>query len=454
MHKSLKFEQNSRRRAHRCKIPLHVSIDRINYETIDWSLTGLSIKNNNSLNLNIGDTIKAFISLPMPQATLSIIVDVKLIYKNSDRLGFSYENLSYHNKKVLRRYLEMAIDGSDYDLQNLFVLYQEPQINTPINTSVKLEEQESDHLDKEFKKLSWKILLLFFLLFSSLAGLLYYNLKYSYKGMGVVKGNDYSLYAQKRAKIDKIYVKEGDEVRKGSPLVQLDTSMIMYKIKLLESEKNRVIRLINELGENGTVDNSKRYLKTLKDKVASKRRLYLDAKKQFKEKLITAMEFQKIKDDYLDSKIKLAKSISENGTRALSKDIDTSDLDIKLAYAKNELKLSRIVSIDDARVYEIYKKEGEIADVHHPIMSLWTHNKPHIEIDVPNDKLSQISKDTKVEVIDPYTKKYIKAKIYKIGTVDEENDLKSATIYLRIDDSFKSLKPHQRVHIFFRRGWF
>ena len=450
MHSVAKFEQNSLRRSHRNTIPLRVMIENQNYEALDWSLTGLALEDF-SVDMRVGESVQAFLSLPMPEATLSIMVRLQLRYAKSNRYGFAYENLSNSNKKVLRRYVEMAIDGDAHDTNALVALYQEPDIQTPINEPVKLDDIEKDQLSKEFHRTSWRYILFSALFFAVLAGLLYYNLRYSYVGMGVIKGNDYPVFAHKAGKIDKIYVKENQEVSKLDSLVQIDTEAIQYKISLLESEKKRALFLAKSIQNSQYSKNSsKSYFSALREKVASKKKIYNNAKIQFREKLITAVEFQKAKDNYLDSKIKLAKSLKDKETRF----VDTSDIDIKMQYAKDELKLSRLVALEDAKVYEIYKREGEIVTTNMPILTLWTKEKPHIEVNIPNDTLSKISMDTKVEIINPLTKKHTDATIYKIGSIDEERGSRFATVYLRTKESLGMLKPHQRVRVLFKRVWF
>lgn len=454
MNSNIKFEHNSLRRSHRFRIPIFIVINDRSYRVLDWSLFGLAVEDLMD-DLKVGDRIDAMLSLPMMESTLNIKVELSLQYIKKNRYGFSYKTISQKNKKVLRRYLEMAIEGGSDDANNILSIYNEPDIVTPVNAPIKLDDKEHEKLSKEFRSFSWKYLLFSALFFATLAGVVYYNLKYSFKTMGVIKGNEYKIYPYKMGKIDKIYVKEDQKVKKGDPLVQMDVTDILYKLDLLESEKKRIVALSDEIKKGRSLNSPKNsYIKALKSKLRSKKKIYDDAKKQFKQKLITLAEFQKIKDDYLDSKIRLAKSLEDMDIKPLSYTLDTSDIDIKLAHAKRELSLSRINSISDATVYEIYKKEGEIVSTKSPIMTLWTKEKPHIEVSIPNDKLSQISMDTKVEIVNPLTNETIDAKIYKIGSSDEQKDLSFATVFLRTKKVLDGLKPHQRVHVFFKRGWF
>ncbi len=463
MHTVTKLEKNSSRKSYRTNIPLRVVIDKKVYTALDWSLTGVALKDIDA-DLKIGQVIISMLVLQMPESAISINVKLKLENISNGRFGFSFVNLSDKNKKVLRRFVELAIEGKADVLDNVVSIYQEPSIDSPIHNPVQLDEKEETSLKRDFYSAAFKYLLFALIVFATLIALLFYNLRYSYEGTGIVMGNYFKVYPLKGGIVEKIYVHQGDEIKAKDPLIQLDTQDILYKLALLKAQKSQLQDQYKALKKLSKKDNSSSendaYLRSILAKMNIKRKQYENAKIQYSQKLITKDRLNALKDAYLDTKIKYenAKSIIQRQKRTspLQTDplvLDTRKVDLKIAHQKESLKDYRLNAPVSGKVYELYAIEGEKVSPQNAIMTIWTKDEPYIQVHVPNKYISKIKIGSKADIYNMENNKHYDASVVKVGFIDEKDSSDGVDVILRSKDSFIGLKPRQRVNVMFKRGW-
>ena len=462
MHPISYFEKNSMRKSYRTTIPLYLMIDQQSYRALDWSLTGIAVSGLDTT-LKPNEEIEAVILLKMPEATVSIPVTLKHIYSKEGRTGFAFLNLSEKNKNVLRRFIELSIEGKIDDAEDVIAIYEEPSLPTPVQAPVTLQEEEAKELKSSFMRSSLRYLLLGAALLTIFGVLLFYNLRYSYEGSGVVMGNDLKIYPSQTAIVSHLYVKEGAHVAKEAPLVQLDSSDIEYQLALLQSQKRHLLKSYESqkkaLAAEENIPN-RGLIRILKTRVAARKRELENARRQFSQRLITRDLLDRARERYFDALAKLENARVE--AKVLRRKLgapmrnvtepDTQEIDVRIDYLKKLLAQYRIVSPVDATVYEIYATEGQQALSSRPLMALWVRKKPHIVVTVPNRYLSDISAGTRVDIVDKQHKKTYSGKVIKIGSVDETLDTESFTVTVEPSVSLDSLAPHQRVEVLFRRA--
>ncbi len=454
------FEKNSNRRAYRTNIPIVVAIENNKYHTIDWSLAGLAIKGLKE-NITIGQTTKAYLILQMAEANISLPITIKLEYKKDDRYGFSYADISQNNKKVLKRFIEFSIDGKLDMTDKIVSLYEEPNVHTPIETPVKLDFEESRSLKRSFYANAFRYLLFAGLIFSLLALILFDKIKYSYQADGIIIKNYQKIYPRINNIIEKIYVKEGQKVHKGDLLVEFDSEKARYKIDLLEAEKEQLIKeqkrqskkeemlLSSQINEKLVPLLSKRVKELKKD--------FLNAKIQYNKRVINYTDYLSIKNEYIKTKIEL----EANKNRALKEKskiinngllmMSTKDYDLKIKHAKHELNYYHLTSPVDGVIYEINSIEGEMSDKSRPIFTIWTKQKPIIEVKVPIKDISKITPNTRADIVDRLNNKNYKAKIQKIGSANDEESSNEVTVLLKPIGDVDLFKPNQHVEVLFER---
>ncbi|RUM68841.1 MAG: hypothetical protein DSZ05_00440 [Sulfurospirillum sp.] len=456
-----RFEQNSLRKSYRTTIPLQVAIEGTIYHAIDWSLTGLALTSS-ELKTVPGNEIEAQLILPIHDARLSLPVTLYHEYTQEDRHGFSFSGLSEKHKNVLRRFIEMAIEGKIDRVDDIVAIYEEPEIATPIQTPVTLHEEEVHALKRSFFRTSARYLLFMVAVLALLGLLLFYNLRYLYEGSGVVSGNDLMVYPPVSAIVEKLYVHEGEKVMPGVPLVQLDSSDVSYKLALQEVERKRKVELFRQrealLKEKRQM--RERMIRLAKQRVSVTSASYRNAKAQYDRQLITKSTLQKAKSVWLDArqnleKVKLLSSGSdESNDTALQNALELEKAGVKLEYLKKQLPLYHIVAPAKGTVYEIYVQEGQEATKSNPLLLLWTEQAPYITASVPVKYLSDIVMGTEVEIIDKNENVTLHGKVYKTGSLgDTAAQSDTFTVYIRPQQPALYLKPHQRVQLLFKRDF-
>jgi membrane fusion protein (multidrug efflux system) len=453
------FENNSMRKSYRTSLPLKVVLNGEHFNAIDWSLTGLALKDL-PFTLEPGEKIKALLILPMYEATLSLPVMLLHEYTEKGRSGFSFIDLSSKNKNVMRRFIELAISGKIDRVDDIIAVYEEPHIETPIQTPVILQEDEAQALKVSFLRTSVKYILFAFVIFGLLGLLLFYNMRYTYEGSGIVKGNDLKIYPHVGGMVEKLYVKEHDIVKEGAPLVQIDSSKIEYRLALLEVAKERERNVIAH--ETKRLQKSEKQhtalLKIAKRKVARTYNAYKNAKAQYASRLITASTLLASENAYIDAKLSLEKikamqeMNSEKEPENPKSGLQLDEINVKSDYLKKQLALYHISAPVDGEVYEIYVREGEEAAKSRPLLLLWTADEAYIVANIPNSHFSDISVGTKVDIVDRNENSTFHGKVYKTGNINEsfpQND--TFMVYIKPEKTAHRLKPHQRVELLFKR---
>ena len=451
-----KFEKNSLRKSYRTTVPLFVIINNHYYSTLDWSLTGFSVKDF-AEELAVEEIVEGQLLIQLEEASIAIPVEMRLVYNNNERAGFEFKQLSEKNKKVLKRFIEYAVEGKLTHTNNFISIYEEPEIKTPINVPVKLETEEYNALNRAFHFHSLRYIIFALLVLGTLGFLLFSQFRYSYKGSGIVVGNYQNIYPKVQATLEKLYFQEGDTVKPGDMLAQFNTEDARYQITLLEAEKKHFIEnRKDQIAKDELVfskEENKELQKFLTQQIKELKKLYQNAKIQFKNHLITALEYSKIKSRYFDAKLKFQYNKLKNIQlkNRLEKNLDnTQNFDIKIEHAKELLKNYNLSAPVAGKIYEIYGIEGEVLQINRPVLSIWTKKRPLIEVNVPQSKISQINMNAKVDIIDNINHQEYEATVVKIGSVDDEKYIK---VTLKPKGDTSQLRPNQRVSVLFKRSF-
>ncbi len=470
----IRYEDNSMRKAHRVDIPLFVIIDNIQYKILDWSLTGLSIKIVNKIEFIEDKKYNALLLLGMNEATISLKLTLKVANQKRDRAGFEYVDLSDKNRLLLRRYIELYLDGKLDQIDNVMAIYNEPDIPTVIQTPLSLDDDEKAGLEKSFRRKSFSSILLSLLLFSIIGAFLYYNFRYQLESIGVVDGNYKKIYPKKGGVIENIYVEEGDKVQESDVLADLDTKDLLYKIEILKSEKKR-IQEQEKLGLKTTKVNKivnrpkpdKEIIRIKQQMVSEALQAYKNAKIQFKNHLITRSDLQNIRRSYLSTKESYAfykKQFQVDLTptyEAPAKVINYKKMDLEIENKRRLLEDFRIFSPIDATVYNIYAEVGDKIKSSSALLTLWSHEVPRIICKVDEKDALKLKNGSSVEIIDELNNQKFSGVIKQISNlaIDKDHDIFEKNsenvvfVVIQPDESAKLLPPYSRVKVLFKRSF-
>lgn len=199
------------------------------------------------------------------------------------------------------------------------------------------------------------------------------------------------LYPEMGGVIRNILVVEGQKVKKGDVLVDLDTELVELSIKEIETSL--------ELATT-TYERQKR----LWDQKIGSEMQYLQAKNQ--------------------------KETLENN----------------LASLKAQLRKNRVVAPFSGVIDEIFPKEGELTSPQTRILRLVNLDKVYVKADVSEAYLGKVAKGTEVEVFFPAFNKSIQAAIDMTGNFINPNN-RTFKINVNIDNEDSFVKPNLMAYV-------
>ncbi len=455
------IESNQMRRAHRIDIPLIVIIDGVAYKSKDWSMTGVGIDNLN-ITLEIDDIIDASIVLALKEAKLEIPVKLQFKVKRGSVSGFEFNQISEKNKRVLREFLELSIEGKLDQIDGLISIYNEPVINTPIKESVVLSDEEDSMLKKAFikrSKLYIKLAIIFFIL---VIATIYYNTSYIYRSIGTVSGNFIKIAPNISGKIRKIDIKVGDKVTKQDLLFELDDKMILNKIDIIDAKLTDLKGYKNTNTQPRNTNSQ--LLNLLKSELNRTYNSYRSAKELYKQRIITINDLRKIKETYNRAKIKYLQEKNKHTTISTSSSMVSlvTQFELKREELINTLNYLRVFSPYDGVVYAIKSHEGDYVNAKDEVIVLETDEVSFVVCKLKQDETLQIQKGMKVKIYASSTDETYSAHVQTIGNlslntkseITNEVSLKEVTLKIVFDNPSVRLPLNERVKVWFYRPLF
>ena len=168
--------------------------------------------------------------------------------------------------------------------------------------------------------------------------LLFYHFHYLYEGSGIVTGNDASIYPQRNAIVERLYVQRGSVVHKEDPLADLESSDVHDQIELLQARKKKIERTYTEAYKRykQTLPEQSTLFKLLEESLHEADKALQNAKAQFRAHLITRYDLEQAQKRYLQTKLKLENSKMQFKLLKQLKP-DRINIDVKIAYLKKSL---------------------------------------------------------------------------------------------------------------------
>ena len=455
-------ESNQMRRAHRVDIPLIIVINGLAYKSKDWSMTGAGV-DDLDLKLDLDEIVPASIVLAFQEAKIEIPVSLQFKVKRGTVSGFEFEQISEKNKRVLREFLELSIEGKLDHVDGLLSIYNEPIIDTPIKESVVLSDEEDSALKKAFlkrSKLYIKLGILFFILFIAT---IYYNTSYVYRSIGTISGNFVKISSSVNGKIGKIHVKVGDKVRPNDLLFELDDKMTLSQIEILDG---KLADLRGHRGDSRVAkQGSSQVLRLLKTDMNRTYSSYKSAKELYDSRLISINDLRKVEDVYSRSKVKYlqeknryegAGSNANGGSGIISL---ITQFELRREELINKLNYLRVFSQTDGSVYAIKSHEGNYVGSSDEVMVLETNEASFVVCKVKQEESVRIQNGMSVKVYSSATDETYPASIETIGNlslnteseITNEVSLKEVTVKIVFDDKKLRLSLNERVKVWFYR---
>ena len=424
-------EQNSKRKSHRITIPIEVILNNRRYRVVDWSMNGMKIslqEDEKDFSLKIDESSPVKVILPTGESSILLDMEVTLrnIYKRN--YGVEITKINEKNKKVLRHYATLAIDGNIDHIDNVSADLFMSNIPTPIKEPIVLKDKESKDVHKKFLKkffintvLGIVFLLVLFVTFI-------YNYVIVKDTVGFIAGNSTIYYAPFDGILRKIYVKENEVLSKGQLLFAMEDDEAKEQLKILESTQKK---LQDELRANrAKLAKYEEYAKETLQKMnmlqkseKSQIENYLDTQKKTYEKarylyerqLISFREFSDVESRYLSYKenynavvhqkrslnqytLVLEQNYNKNQDHILSlnnsiallvKTIEQNKLEI--ATLNKVISNAMVRSKSTAKVHTINAQEGDSLNFADRVLMVQTSKKPFVLVKLLSSKIGDIN---------------------------------------------------------------
>ncbi len=458
-------ETNQMRRAHRVDIPIGIIIGSTVYKSKDWSMTGVGLENIPH-DLEVGEIIDSAVRLSLTETKIEFEVKLQFKIKRDNISGFEFHNISEKQKRMLREFLELSIEGKLDSFDGILSIYNEPEINTPIKESVVFSDSEESAIKKEFVKRSNLYIKLGVLLFVLIIATIYYNTRFVYRTIGTVSGNFVKVSPSMSGRVEKIFVKVGDKVQTKTLLVKLNDKMILNQLKIIDT---KLLDLSSNFINNPIpIQQNREVLNVLKRDMDKNYDAYISASNLHKKRIITSFDVQRVKIEY--SKIKLKYLQEKNRLNAIltPKNNQSSiislrlTLELKKEELMNKLNNLRVFSEANGVVYAIKSHIGNYVGLAEELIVIETDEASFVVCKIKQDEAVNLKRGVKVQVYSSFKDETYDAHVEAIGNlalntrsmITNEVSLEEVTVKIVFDKTDVKLHLNERVKVWFYRDLF
>jgi len=456
-------EPNYSRKAQRIDLPLLVQIDGRTYKTKDWSLAGVGILDLD-LPFEMDKNIDCRLILPLEGANFVLSAAIVMKNKRGNIIGCEFIDMAPKNKRVLRRFIELAIEGSIDNVEDFIAAYSEPAFETPIGEALALEEKEAVKIKKTFVKKSLAFIFVGAVIALVIAYTTVYNLQYKIFSTGVVTGSFIRVTANDSGILDKIHVGVHDIVDPG--LVLFD----MVPAEDAGRGGSAGISITDAAAENrhGFTPYVSEVVGALKERAQSKQREYKDAVTLYGQRLITLKDYNQVYNNYLQAKVayqheKERVDLENQRRRDKLEPLRNSIRTVKTPSSEAEEVpplLRRTASIEGT-VYRIEHNEGEFVHPGDTVMVLATHEKPFVILKLHSRDIYKVKINDHARIYSKYNDISYRGKVTQIGyaavnanaTISQETSLNESLVKIEFLDDKIDFPLNTRVEVRIRRDF-
>lgn len=241
------------------------------------------------------------------------------------------------------------------------------------------------------KKISWKMLLIglgvFLLIFAGVSWYIH-SRHYVYTNDAFLDGYQIQISADIEARIIELYVDEGDYVKAGQLLCQLDESI--YNSQKEDAQTN--VLLLEES------------VKVQKIEMEKLRDIYLVARQEFENQIISYIDFDKIEKDYYLTMANYKKA-EANLTNGIA----------KLGVIEELLRHTKIYAPRDGSIAKRWVVAGNVAVISEPLFSLTDVKDIWVTANLEETKVGKLMQGDRVDIhIDAYPDRHFTGSVYVV----------------------------------------
>jgi HlyD family secretion protein len=455
-------EFNYPRKSHRVDIPLLVQVEGKVYRTADWSMTGVGIRDLDK-EVQVGDRFPGRLILPLSDASMQL--DVELVCRNrrANITGCEFASLSNRNRRVLRHYIELAMEGRLDNLEDLAADLAAPDIESPMETALALSEEEELSLLAKFRSRASLALILGVCFAFFLAFTLWYNLVFLYKTVGVVSGDYLNVSSARSGILAAVLHRPGDLVQSGDILFELSSADLVLKRR---EKQDRLTALREQLNTLRASRSDSELLKALQEARDWREEEYLSARKLYEQGIISIKDFSFVRNNWNRARINFLRQkwLEEDQSRSTGKRRQTLEqemeqLRLDIASLDRQLEKCRIRSPITGQVYTVGFQAGEYISGGDVVMVLVGDARPFILFKMPSSQVAKITLGTSVRFYSYATGKTYIGHVGAIGyknisprsDIMQEVSLDQTAVRVDLDAGIPGLTPDSRVKVWVRK---
>ena len=454
-------EANLPRKAMRVAIPLFVEIEGKNHAANDWSTTGVGLTDVDRLP-DEGELVHARLSFPMLESTL--LIPVQLVYRGEHDgiAGFEFHNLSARNRRILRHYIELSLDGKLGDVDDIVAVAALPAADAPVHAPLTLNEAGMGTPARSKARIAGAVLLGLGVV-GVAAGIVWYNLTYQLQGTGFVSGSIARVTANHDGQVVKLLVQPGTQVEPQAALFSVDNPTLRTEVHALEQEVAQMTAGQGKLERNRRQAESG-LLQTMQRDMGDRQKELANARQLYQAGVITQRDFMTVSDQVQAMRHEFLRQVAEGATRTQS--IDVSDsltrLRVELAAKKELLARQEADSIVRSpvrgRVFQVERMAGEFVQARDPVVLLEGDVAPSVLLRLPNEDAVKLHPGLQATVLVPFQNRKYSGKVSAIGLtsvsatapITQEGSLDQTLIKIDLDDPSVRLPANARVTAWIR----
>lgn len=455
-------EANLPRKAMRVAIPLFVEIAGKTHPARDWSTTGVGLTDLDAAPRE-GEIVQARLSFPMLESTL--LIPVQLVYRSThDGVhGFEFQDLSPRNRRILRHYIELSLDGKLGDVDDIVAVAAQPGSELPVpQAPLMLGAAPAGHSPRGGRLLGSALAAV--LVLAAVAGVGYYNLTYQLEGTGFVSGSIARVTANHDGQVGRLLVEPGARVEANTPLFAVENPNLRNEIEAMEqhvaqlgAEQGRLAALRRQ-AESGLLNSMRRDMASRQGELATARRLLESG-------AITQRDVMMVQNQVQDVQVSYLRQVAEGATRTQSLDNSDALQRMRLDLAAKKVLLARqeaervVRAPVRGKVYHVDRQPGEFVSAQDPVVLLEADITPSVLLRVPNDDALKLKLGMPAQIYVPFEDKKYTATVAAVGmaattasaaALMQEGGADQTLVKLDFQDKKVRLPANARVNVWIR----
>lgn len=454
-------EANLPRKSMRVALPLFVEIGGKNYAARDWSTTGVGLSDVD-LAPKPGDVVQARLSFPLLESTLLIPVELVFRSEHDGVYGFEFHDLTSRNRRLLRHYIELSLDGKLGDVDDIVAVTAMSAVETHPEAPLALRPGPMTAARPRAGRLLGSALAGLAVL-GVAAGIFYYNLTYQLEGTGFVSGSIARVTANHDGRVGRLLVQPGAQVDANTPLFAIENPNLRNEIEALEQH-------VAQLGaEQARLAGARRsaeagLLNSMRRDMGERERELANARRLLESGVITQRDMLMVSNQVQDSRVNYLRQVAEGASRTQSLENSDAVSRLRLDLAAKKVLLARqeaervVKAPVRGKVYHVDRQPGEFVAAHDPVVLLEADVTPSVLLRVPNDSALKLKLGMPASIYVPFEDKQYGATVSAVGlaaasaaaVVTQEVGADETLIKLDFEDRKVRLPANARVNVWIR----